>query len=169
MNAFESGRRKAIPAVLVYVRCGADVLMVHRNLRPDDFHAGRWNGLGGKCEPDESPLDTARRELYEEGGLKLPSKRFRPLGVLQFPNFKAKRGEDWIVTVFTVDLPRRLWRAHFPCEEGTPHWIPARDVRALKLWPGDRKFLPLVLAGRPFLGSFWYRKGRLARHWLAPL
>lgn len=32
-----------------------------------------WNLPGGKAEPDENPLQTAIRELYEETGLKLDS------------------------------------------------------------------------------------------------
>src|SRR5438105_13761730 len=98
MNAYESGQRKAIPAVLVYPRCGSELLMLHRNTaRKEDFHAGKWNGLGGKCEPDESPVEAARRELLEESGLEAGLADLKALGVLQFPNFKPQKAEDWIV------------------------------------------------------------------------
>src|SRR5271156_6305865 len=100
MNPFESGARKVIPAVLVYAsrggHRGAETLMIHRNARPDDHHGGKWNGLGGKCEEGESPLETARREFHEESGLELPATAFKPLGVLQFPDFKPAKREDWI-------------------------------------------------------------------------
>ena len=98
MNAFEAGTRKVIPAVLIYLRRGDSVLMLHRNARDAsaDFHSGKWNGLGGKCDPDESPLETAKRELQEESGLDLPLESFHSLGVVQFPNFKPKKHEDWI-------------------------------------------------------------------------
>src|SRR4051794_1381265 len=99
-NPFESGVRKVIPAVLVYLQKGDQILMIHRNSKgpgPLDFHEGKWNGLGGKCELDESPLEAAVREVQEESGLELPESEFRSLGVVQFPNFKAHRNEDWIV------------------------------------------------------------------------
>jgi 8-oxo-dGTP diphosphatase len=81
--------------------------MIHRDSgRPGDYHAGKWNGLGGKLEPDESPIEGARRELREEAALVLPPEAFRALGVLQFPNFKAHKNEDWVVWVFVAELPR---------------------------------------------------------------
>ena len=61
---------------------------------------GKWNGLGGKCEPDESPLEAAIREFKEESGLVLEPGAVKPLGVLQFPNFKPAKHEDWMVFVF---------------------------------------------------------------------
>ena len=151
-NAYEKGERKAIPAVLVYPRCGDEVLMLHRNARPEDFHAGKWNGLGGKCEPDESPLDAAVRELREESGLALPAGAFRPL-----------------VFVFTAAVAPEDRREGLPCPEGALHWVHQDELLRLNLWDGDREFLPLMLAGKPFIGTLWYEGGRLARHWLRPL
>ncbi|MBI4424287.1 MAG: 8-oxo-dGTP diphosphatase [Elusimicrobia bacterium] len=143
--------------------------MLHRNAPREDFHAGKWNGLGGKCEPDESPLEAAGRELAEESGLELAAEAFRPLGVLQFPAFKPAAAEDWLVFVFTVAVPPAQRRREMPCAEGTLHWIAREKLLELNLWPGDREFLPLVLEGKPFIGSFWYRDGALARRWLQAL
>ncbi|MBI5202060.1 MAG: 8-oxo-dGTP diphosphatase [Elusimicrobia bacterium] len=168
MNAFEAGARKLIPAVLIYAERGGSLLMLHRNTRPGDFHAGKWNGLGGKCEPGESPLETARRELREEAGLDLPETAFKPLGVVQFPDFKPKAGEDWIVWVFAADAPEAP--AEPPkCPEGTLHWIERAKVLALNLWPGDKHFLPLVLERKPFVATMWYKDGDCVRHWVKPL
>lgn len=168
-NAYEAGTRKAIPAVLIYPECGGEVLMLHRVTREHDFHKGKWNGLGGKSEPDESPLETARRELREESGLDLPESSFRALGTLQFPNFKPAKSEDWIVYVFLAAVPPELRGMDRRVEEGELHWIARDKVLELNLWDGDRHFLPLVLAGRPFLGTMWYDGGRCVRHWLQPL
>jgi 8-oxo-dGTP diphosphatase len=179
-NAFESGARKAVPAVLVYARlgdgglpvAGGRVLMIHRNSpdRPGDYHAGKWNGLGGKCEPDESPREAARREFSEEAGLDLPEERFAALGALTFPNFKAHKCEDWIVFVFTVEVTETE-ASHIlkRSEEGELHWVPARDLLTLNLWPGDRHFIPLVAAGAPFMGTIWYDGPGVRRHWVQPL
>jgi 8-oxo-dGTP diphosphatase len=161
-SAFESGERKLIPAVLIYVRCGDDILMICRDSRVGDYHAGKWNGLGGKLEPDESPLEAARRELIEEAGVELPLDSFRSLGGVHFPCFKAARGEDWIAFVFEARVSARpSLRAG---DEGSLHWIPSRDLLSLNLWAGDRHFLPFVLEGRPFLGTLWYRGQEVLRH-----
>ena len=44
------------------------VLMIHRNARPGDQHLGKYNGLGGKIEPDEDIVSGIRREIREEAG-----------------------------------------------------------------------------------------------------
>lgn len=169
MNAFESGARKAIPAVIVYVRAGGRVLMVHRNApdRPDDYHAGKWNGLGGKCEPDEAFVETARREVLEESGLDLPAQAFKPLGVIQFPGFKAH--EDWICFVLVADVgPERVGQA-LSGPEGDLHWVPEADLLSLNLWPGDRHFVPFVVERRPFMGTLWYQGKEVERAEVWPL
>jgi 8-oxo-dGTP diphosphatase len=163
LNSFESGERKAIPAVLVYPRRGADVLMLHRNAKAGDYHAGKWNGLGGKLEPDESPLEAARRELREESGLDLADTAFRPLGVLTFPLFKAHKGEDWIVWVYSARVPAGVEPlARGP--EGDLRWIPAAELSALNLWAGDRHFIGFVAEERPFQGTIWYRGEEVVRY-----
>ncbi len=168
-NAYESGTRKAIPAVLIYPHCGDEILMLHRNAPRQDFHAGKWNGLGGKCEPDESPIEAARRELSEESGLDLPEDAFRPLGILQFPNFKPAKAEDWLVYVFLARVAQGERKERMPCPEGDLHWIKRDKLLELNLWAGDKHFLPLVLEGRPFVGTIWYEDGQPARHWIQPL
>ena len=54
-----------ILATLGYVLSpdGKRVLMIHRNTRPDDQHWGKYNGLGGKIEP-EALNETNQLELY---------------------------------------------------------------------------------------------------------
>ena len=176
MNPFEAGERKIVPAVLVYARFGngADerILMIHRNASKTDYHLGKWNGLGGKLELDESPLEAARRELFEESGLDLPLEAFRAVGTLQFPNFKAHKSEDWWVTVFVAECgasangepPQTR-----PCGEGEQRWVRASEVAALNLWAGDKLFIPLVLERKPFVGTIWYEGDRVLRSWIQGL
>lgn len=176
LNAFETGERKVIPAVLVYVFLDDRVLMIHRNAGKTsdgqpDYHSGKWNGLGGKLELDESPLEAARREVREESALDLPQEAFKPLGVLQFPNFKPHKSEDWLVHIFRASVAGSAVAAtcRKVCPEGELHWIPETDLLGLNLWPGDRLFLPLMVEGRPFIGTLWYQGEVVTRHWLTPL
>ena len=48
-------------------------LMLHRVKKVNDYHEGKWNGLGGKFEQGESPEECAIREIEEECGLKVKS------------------------------------------------------------------------------------------------
>jgi 8-oxo-dGTP diphosphatase len=172
MNAFESGQRKVIPAVLIYVRSADDrVLMIHRlggvggQGKAGDYHAGKWNGMGGKLEPDESPWQGARRELKEESGLDLSEQDFKLLGTLQFPNFKAHKSEDWLCFVFTARLTRVAADVNLaPCDEGALHWIPAGDLMSLNLWAGDRHFISFVIDEKPFFGMIRYQGQDVTEH-----
>jgi 8-oxo-dGTP diphosphatase len=188
LNPYESGVRKVIPAVLVYGRFEDKILMIHRNKggssgagalsrpSPVDFHQGKWNGLGGKLELDESPLDAASREFQEESGLSIPPEKYRSLGVLQFPNFKPHKQEDWIVFVFTVKLSAADLSPELASEskslisdEGTLHWISIHKLLTLNLWPGDRHFIPFVLKNEPFVGTLWYDSLEVSRYWMQSL
>jgi 8-oxo-dGTP diphosphatase len=167
MNPFEAGVRKNIPAVLIYASSGDRVLMMHRDA-PErsklDYHAGKWNGLGGKGELDESARETASREFAEEAGVLLPLDRFRALGVLQFPNFKAHKNEDWTVFVYVVDLvDSEAGGVQSASDEGSLHWVPSKDLMKLNLWPGDQYFIPFVMERKTFTGAIWYRDGKVVR------
>ena len=149
-----------IVATLGYVLSpdGRRCLMVHRNARPGDQHLGKYNGLGGKLEPDEDVMAGMRREIHEEAGIHCVSMHLR--GTISWPGF-GKNGEDWLGFVFLVDRfegeppPRNV--------EGDLAWVALDDLGSLPLWEGDRHFLPLVFDDdpRPFHGVMPYRDGRM--------
>ena len=135
-----------------------EVLMVHRNARPGDQHLGKYNGLGGKLEPDEDVMSGMRREIREEAGIECTAMSLR--GTISWPGF-GKQGEDWLGFVFLVEA----WTGQVPPrnEEGELSWVPVAALDGLPLWEGDRHFLPLVFDGdpRPFHGVMPYRDGRM--------
>ena len=71
-------------ATICYIDNGKELLMLHRNKKPNDVHAGKWIGVGGKLERGETPQECAAREILEETGLKA-----KPVlkGVITFPEF----------------------------------------------------------------------------------
>lgn len=129
--------------------------MIHRNRRPQDYHEGKWNGLGGKCEADESALEAAIREFQEETDITLSPHELSQLGVIHFPNFKQHKNEDWLVFVFAAKVPEGV-RPTEITEEGELAWVPLEHVSSLKLWDGDRYFIQHVLTKTPFHGTIWY-------------
>lgn len=56
------------------------------------FQAGRWNGIGGKIEPNESPIDAMVREFKEETGLDTDAEDWKPTVILE--------GHDYLVHFF---------------------------------------------------------------------
>ena len=149
-----------IVATLGYVLSpdGRHCLMVHRNARPGDNHLGKYNGLGGKLEPDEDVLAGMRREIREEAAIECESLRLR--GSISWPGF-GKHGEDWLGFIFLVE--RFSGEPPARNAEGDLHWVPLDRLQSLPLWEGDRHFLPLVFDGdpRPFHGVMPYHRGQM--------
>jgi 8-oxo-dGTP diphosphatase len=151
-----------ILATLGYVlsRDGRQVLLVHRNRRPDDIHYGKFNGLGGKLEAGEDIVEGLCREIHEEAGLECSSPLLR--GTINWPGF-GKHGEDWFGFIFRVEH----WQGEPLMEnsEGSLEWVDVENILERPLWEGDRFFLPLVFesSGQQFHGIMPYRDGRPVR------
>src|SRR5204863_7182525 len=93
---------------------GTQVLLIHRDRRPDDAHFGKFNGLGGKLEANEDIVSGMRREIREEAGIECVSLDLR--GTISWPGF-GKRGEDWFGFIFRID--RWTGTPHLENPEGT--------------------------------------------------
>jgi 8-oxo-dGTP diphosphatase len=134
------------------------VLMINRIARADDYHAGKYNGLGGKLEANEDAAAGMCREIREEAGIECLQMSLR--GTISWPGF-GQCGEDWfgflfIVTQFSgAPLQRN--------SEGRLEWIEVEKLNELPQWDGDHHFLPLVMDSdpRPFHGVMPYRHGRM--------
>jgi 8-oxo-dGTP diphosphatase len=155
---------------------GKQVLMVHRNARPDTDQAfGKYNGLGGKMEKDEDIVSCMKREILEESGLQVNEMRLR--GTISWPGF-GKKGEDWMAFIFLVTSFTGTPSAKNV--EGTLHWVPLQRLldacspqeetqqqAQIPLWPGDMHFVPLVFAAdqqqRSFHGVMPYSQGKPQR------
>ncbi|NWJ95108.1 MAG: 8-oxo-dGTP diphosphatase [Chloroflexi bacterium] len=137
---------------------GTQVLLVHRNARANDVHLGKYNGLGGKLEPDEDVVSGLKRELREEAAIEAETLVLR--GTISWPGF-GKEGENWLVFIFRID--RWSGTPLTSNQEGTLEWIPLERLLHLDLplWEGDRYFLPLVFSSdhRQFHGVMPYQDG----------
>lgn len=132
---------------------GQSVLMVHRTARQTDDQLGKYNGLGGKQERDESVADCMRRELREEAGIEVEEMQLR--GTINWTNFGPK-GEDWLGFIFVITrYSGEVWTQN---AEGSLSWVKITDLPKLPMWEGDRHFLPLVFDEdpRPFHGHMPY-------------
>lgn len=138
-----------ILATLCYVKRDGCTLMVHRNKKANDIHEGKWNGLGGKFEPGETPEECVVREVYEESGLAIQNPKL--CGLLMFPQFK---GNDWYVFVFTAS---EFTGELIDSPEGRLEWIPDDKLPGLNLWESDHLFFPWIREGKFFSAKFEYK------------
>lgn len=59
---------KKFVVIFLFTKDYGKVLMVKRNKNP---YKNCWNGIGGKIEEKETKIQAAKRECYEETGIKL--------------------------------------------------------------------------------------------------
>ena len=143
------------------------VLLIHRNARPEDPAWGKYNGLGGKLEPHEDIWAGMAREIQEEAGIIVTQMSLR--GTISWPGF-GKNGEDWFGFVFLIT--KFTGTPMTKNAEGELYWQPIDLVKTAQLnfWPGDRHFLPLIFDNLenvdnlesdipPFHGVMPYEKG----------
>lgn len=131
-----------INSTLCYIEQDGSYLMLLRNKKKTDVNKGKWIGVGGKFEPDETPEDCLLREVKEETGLTLTSWRFR--GIV---TFISDVWETEYMHLFTAD---GFEGSISSCDEGELRWIPIDQIFDLNLWEGDKTFLKLLMEDAPF-------------------
>lgn len=144
-------------ATLCYVRRAGKTLMIHRIKKANDMHQGKWNGLGGKLDPGETPEECAIREIYEESGLKVRNPLLK--GFITFPGFANE--EDWYTFIFVITEFEGVLA---DSAEGYLEWISNDHLLELNLWEGDRIFLPWLDQPGFFSGKFIYKNGQFVDH-----
>ena len=141
-------------ATLCYVinKTNNSVLMIYRNKKENDYHRGKWNGLGGKFELGESPEECAKREIKEESGLAVKTVSMK--GFITFPLFDGR--EDWYVFLFTAD---EFVGELIDSPEGKLEWISKENLTEINLWDGDKIFIPWLFEDKFFSAKFNYKDG----------
>jgi len=132
-------------------------LMLHRVKKENDFHEGKWNGLGGKIEAGETPEECVIREVKEESGLDIFNPQLK--GLITFPRFDNV--DDWYVYVFLVE---EFEGDLIDSPEGDLEWIDNDSLFDLNLWDGDSIFMRWLDNVGFFSAKFIYDNGRLNAH-----
>ncbi|MFS1664139.1 NUDIX hydrolase [Streptococcus sp. zg-JUN1979] len=136
-------------ATICYIDNGRELLLLHRNKKPNDVHEGKWISVGGKLEPGESPDECAKREILEETHLKVTEMDFR--GVITFPNFTPET--DWYTYVFKVTGFEGELISDEESREGTLSWVPYDEVLTKPTWEGDYALFKWILDDVPFFSA----------------
>ena len=121
-----------------------ETLLVHRNSRKDDPHFGKFNGLGGKMEAQESIHDCICREIKEEAGIICDEVVLR--GTINWTGF-GPEGEDWFGFIYRID--KFSGTPYSMNKEGSLLWYEVDKLLSLPMWEGDKFFLPLVFDEDP--------------------
>ena len=132
---------------LCYIDNGDSYLMLHRVKKENDASHGKWIGVGGKCEADESPDECMLREVKEETGIEITHWQYR--GIV---TFISDTWSNEYMHLFTATE----WHGEPDMsidKEGKLSWIRKDDLpisdgigdQTITLWEGDKIFLRLLL------------------------
>lgn len=140
---------------LCYIQKDNCYLMLHRIKKERDLNEGKWIGVGGKFEEDETPEECLLREVKEETGLTLLVYQYR--GLLTFISNEWET--EYIFLYTATEFEGQLAE---DCREGDLQWIPMGEIDKLNLWEGDRIFLRYLRENTdPFSLKLRYEGDRL--------
>ncbi len=131
-----------VNTTLCYIEKENKYLMLHRTKKANDLNEGKWIGVGGKFEPNETPEECLLREVKEETDLTLTSYRLR--AVITFVSDKWETEYMYLFTAdaFTGEIGN--------CNEGDLEWVDKDKILDLPTWEGDRIFLEKLLDNAGF-------------------
>jgi mutator protein MutT len=129
---------------LLFLRRNNQVLLA---MKKRGFGAGKWNGAGGKLEPNETPTAAAIRECQEEVGV-TPSD-LQAVGEIDFYD-KAADDFHHHMHIFTA----HKWDGDpTETEEMRPEWFAVNALPYATMWAADKQWIPLVLDGKTVHGT----------------
>lgn len=112
---------------------GTQVLLINK-LRPA-AQAGKLNGVGGKIEVGETPMEAMHREFMEEAGVE---------GLLWFPVAELT-GDHWKVHFFSAWADGDVSDAVTSKTDEKIMWLNLRDLPTAKVMANLRVLIPLAL------------------------
>lgn len=109
---------------------------------------GKWNGLGGKIEENETIEESLVREVFEESGLRIKD----PLKHGEVTFFKG--GSPFFkVHIFST---KKFEGSLRQSDEGEVKWFNTNEIPYEEMWPDDKFWLPILLDGKKFEGAFYF-------------
>jgi len=83
---------------LCFIKRNEEILMLNREYDPVK---GLWNGVGGKIEKGETPLENAIREIKEETNIDVEQNQIQFKGIIKWEDSSYSGG----IYVYLVELP----------------------------------------------------------------
>ena len=113
------------------------------------FGAGKYNGVGGKLEDNETPDEAMIRECQEEIGL-TPTE-YEKVGYISFDEYyKGKKEKVSFHLYFATKWTGELVET----DEMAPNWFDLDSIPYDNMFPDDKYWLPLVLEGKKIKAYF---------------
>lgn len=112
---------------------------------------GKWNGVGGKLLPNETPQAAAIREAEEEVGVTPTELEKIAETIFLYPEMPAETRFNQLCHIFIC----RKWIGEpQESEEMRPQWYSQDTLPLEAMWDSDSHWLHQALAGQPLIAEF---------------
>lgn len=137
---------KRLETTLCLLKRNNEILLA---MKKRGFGEGKYNGVGGKLEKDETPETAMIREVKEEIGVVIT--KFEKVGLVEFDEYYKGEKQN---LVFHLYFGYEWLGEIVETEEMRPEWFNIQNIPYDKMFPDDKYWLPLVLEGKKIKGYF---------------
>lgn len=116
---------------------------------------GSWNGYGGGIDGEETPEQSASRELAEEVKIKASEDSLEKVAIVDFHNTNSD-GTAFTCRVHVYFVSQWEGEPQETEEMLKPTWFDKDALPLDKMMLADRYWLPLVLAGKKIVAEAHY-------------
>ena len=118
-------------------------------MKKKGFGEGRYNGVGGKLEENETPEDAMIRETWEE--INVTPTQYEKVGIISFDEFYKGKKMGLLFHLYIVTE----WLGEIAeTEEMRPEWFDIEEIPYDKMFPDDKYWLPFILEGKKIKAYF---------------
>ncbi len=107
------------------------------------FGEGKYNGVGGKIEQNETPEEAMIRETQEE--INVTPLKYEKVGLIEFDEYCKGNKQNLVFHLYMVydweGIPSES-------EEMDPKWFSINNIPYNKMFTDDKYWLPLILEGK---------------------
>jgi len=136
LPTFPDARHSAVLLLLADGPNGAEVLLTRRSMQMRS-HRGEISFPGGRCDPGETPMETALREAEEEVGLD----RDRPAVVGELEHLSTIVSKSYIVPIVAT-LDERVELSPQTGEADRVMWTPVAELTRSDTYHRERWGIP---------------------------
>jgi len=130
---------------LCYLTKGDRVLFMVKGATPknvSNMNVGKYLGVGGHIEQDESSYECVIREIYEETGIK--SSDIEGLGLKGVATFINDSCDNEVMYIYKGEYTGAVDPCPGSCDEGVLCWVPVTGIFDVPVWEGDKEIFKLL-------------------------
>ena len=141
---------KRVETTLLLLRRDDQILLAKKKR---GFGKGKYNGVGGKLDPGETPEQAMIRECQEE--IEVTPTEYEKMGEMEFIELYNGEAENLIFHLYVGTT----WEGEpTETEEMKPEWFNIDAIPYDQMFEGDQYWLPSILEGKKIKGYFEFDK-----------